>query len=287
MLDQFYTKPEAATHCIQAFRSVADSIGVDLEASTWIEPSAGCGRFYSEFPPKRIGIDLDPRIDGVIKQDFLEWRPPDGKFVVLGNPPFGVRGATALAFIRKAAQFADMIGFIVPQFFNSDGKGAPSKRLPVGLTLAHSEPLPPDSFEFPDGRETDVWTLFQVWTAVNGSRVKPPRRSTCSDWLSVYSLSDGGSPSTTRNKRMIGKCDVYLPSTCFSGMRAYDSFDDLPNGRGYGVEIHADRKAIKETLIGADWPSIAFRSTNGALNLRRSMIEGVVVESGYADGSLI
>ena len=55
--------------------------------------------------------------------------------------------------------------------------------------------------------------------------------------IKIYSLSNGGTASTTRNKKMLNKCDVYLPSTCFGkeNMKVYDSFEELPNKRGYGI----------------------------------------------------
>lgn len=49
--------------------------------------------------------------------------------------------------------------------------------------------------------------------------------------MSVYSLSDGGTPSSIRNKKILNKCDIYLPSTCFGkdNMKYYDNFEELPN----------------------------------------------------------
>ena len=82
---------------------------------------------------------------------------------------------------------------------------------------------------------------------------------------------------------MIGKCDVYLPSTCFSGMKAYRSFGELPNRRGYGVVIHKHKRRVEHILMQQDWKQVAFPSTNGALNLRRSLIENVLTEQGLYD----
>lgn len=87
----------------------------------------------------------------------------------------------------------------------------------------------------------------------------------------VYSVSDGGTPSSTRNKDKIGHCDFYLPSTVFGAekMRAYFTFEDLPQRRGYGIVI------LDKSLTGAStlpWDKIAFQSTNGAYNLRTSYI---------------
>ena len=78
---------------------------------------------------------------------------------------------------------------------------------------------------------------------------------------------------------MIDKCDVYLPSTCFSGMKAYKSFYDLPNKRGYGIVIldKKNKNKILQKMQNVDWSKdYAFLSTNSALNLRSSLIKKCV-----------
>jgi len=284
--DQFYTKPKIAAQCYQQFLKIADKLGVNLTGYQFIEPSAGCGWFADLLPKNCIAIDIDPAKDrsDIIKTDYLRWGPPKrGKFVVIGNPPFGLRGHLALQFINHSAQFADMVAFILPQLFESDGKGAPFKRVDSRYHLAHSETLPKDSFIQADGTPINISTIFQVWTAINIDRIPRRRPKTCKQFVRVFSLSDGGTPASTRNKKMIDRCDVYLPSTCFNGMKAYDSFEELPNRRGYGVFIHKNKRAIKRLLKDCDWQNIAFSSTNGALNLRTSIIENVIIKGGFYD----
>ncbi len=282
--DQFYTKKTAAAACYKTLRETAAQLGVNLSRYHFVEPSAGCGGFYDELPPsRRIGVDIEPRRPGLIRADYLAWTPPPGKkYIVVGNPPFGLRGHLALLFINHSAAFADMTAFILPQLFASDGKGVPGKRV-RGYQLARSEKLPPDSFQYPDGREVRIATVFQVWTKINADKIRRPRAKTCRSFVRVYSLSDGGTPASTRNKKMIGRCDLYLPSTCFNGMRAYGSFAELPNKRGYGVVILREKRKIKNLLAKRDWKKTAFLSTNSALNLRRSLIEQTVAEAGYCD----
>ena len=55
-------------------------------------------------------------------------------------------------------------------------------------------------------------------------------------------------PSSTRNKNMLDKCDVYLPSTTYKDMKAFDSFEELPHRRGYGVVILKNKREIKKAL---------------------------------------
>lgn len=288
--DQFFTKPEVVQHCFKKLNKVASDLKVNLSNYCFIEPSAGCGHFYENLPKnKRIGIDIDPKMarkNGLVSADYLSWTPPeDSCYIVVGNPPFGLRGHLALQFINHSAKFADIVAFILPQLFYSDGKGAPRKRV-KGYDLAYNEPLAADSFQYPNGSAVNVSTVFQVWTKINVENIKLPEIATCVNYIRVYSLSDGGTPSSTRNKKMLYECDVYLPSTCFSGMKAYRNFEDLPHRRGYGVVIRSCKRDIKKILFNNDWQKTAFPSTNGALNLRRSLIEGVVTKEGYKDERL-
>lgn len=289
-MDLFYTKPAVARKCMTAFRKIAQTLGVNLRSRHFVEPSAGRGAFLRLMPPtRRIGVDLNPHGDLASEMkctDYLRWRPPErGRFVVVGNPPFGLRGHLALQFINHSAQFADLVAFVLPQLFESDGKGVPGKRVVKTLRLAYSQRLEPDAFETPDERTMNISTVFQVWTAVAHERVTLKPRPTCRQFVTIYSLSDGGTPASTRNRHMIGQCDVYLPSTCFDGMRAYRRFSDLPNARGYGIKILQCREEITALLVSHDWGTSAFPSTNGAQNLRRSLIEEVIVKGGFHDDS--
>ena len=283
--DQFFTKPAVAIQCLNTAMQVMKSLGIDTSIYHFIEPSAGCGYFYDILPPnKRTGIDIEPLGCGLEQADFLLWEPPTYENnVVIGNPPFGLRGHLALQFINHAAQFADVVAFILPQLFDSDGKGVPAKRVDSRLRLAYSQPLSSDAFILPDGTDIEISTIFQVWTAINHDRIKIKSRKTATQYIKIYSLSDGGTPASTRNKDMIGKCDLYLPSTCFKGMQAYSAFDDLPNKRGYGIVIHKAKRDIKSVIKKHDWLQTAFPSTNGAINLRASLIEDVITKAGHYD----
>jgi len=285
--DQFYTTPDTARRCYKKTLEVLKQLGIDEKGYTFIEPAAGCCSFYSILPKeRRIGIDIDPKGDlrtKLIKSDYLDWKPKKkDKYIVIGNPPFGLRGNLALRFIQHSLDFADVVAFILPPLFNSTGKGVPMTRI-KGYCLAHSEKLPPDSYEYPDSTPVEVATIFQVWTRVGCDRIRKEVPATCKTYARIYSLSDGGTPSSTRNKKMIGRCDVYLPSTCFSGMKAYGSFEELPNQRGYGVKALRDAEGIKKAIFDADWENIAFVSTNGALNLRTDIIENQIVKGGFKD----
>jgi Iap family predicted aminopeptidase len=57
-------------------------------------------------------------------------------------------------------------------------------------------------------------------------------------------------------------------------MRAYESFEALPNRRGYGVVFRENKKVelTRACFEQVDWSEVAFHSTNSALNLRKSSI---------------
>lgn len=282
--DQFYTNDDAAAECLRRFREVARALRVDLRRYTFIEPAAGGGAFFRKLPrARRIGVDIDPACEGVLAADYLTWHPrARGEYIVIGNPPFGLRGHLALQFINHSFAFADMVAFILPPMFNSDGKGVPAKRV-AGYQLAHTSPLAANSFSYPDGTPVEVRAIFQVWTRAGVEHIETPRAQTCKTFIRVYSLSDGGTPASTRNKAMLHACDLYLPSTCFNNMRAYRRFEDLPHRRGYGVVIHRRKRELQKFLHATDWGRVAFRSTNGALNLRTSLIEKEVLRRGFYD----
>ncbi len=282
--DQYFTLPETAEKCYNIFLDTLGKLGIRTTGYTYIEPSMGEGCFYDLLPKqKRIGIDIEPVRPDTIKSDFLKWHPTrKGKYLVVGNPPFGLRGHLALQFINHASRFADAVGFILPQNFGSDGKGAPGKRVKE-YQRASNEDLRGEHFQKPDGSKTCINTVFQVWTRVGVENIITPLSKSCSQFIRVFSLSDGGTSASTRNKQWIGQCDVYLPSTTYSGMRAYLSFDELPRQRGYGVVIKQQKQRIRTLLLNHDWTETAFPSTNSAINLRKSLIENVVIDAGFTD----
>lgn len=79
---------------------------------------------------------------------------------------------------------------------------------------------------------------------------------------------------------MLYRCDVYLPSTCFTGMHGYPSFEALLHRRGYGIKVPRDKKTIQRIPAQTHWERIVFRSTNGALNPSSGLIEEVVIRVG-------
>ncbi len=270
--DQFFTPVETAAKCFQIFTDVIKTYGEKPTDFKYIEPSAGDGRFLQVLPSDTIALDIEPRHPSIINADYLNWYPSENNnFVVFGNPPFGLRGHTALKFINHSFNFANYVCFILPQLFESDGKGVPRKRV-KGYNLIHSTKLLSDFYE-PCGNCIKINTIFQIWSKNHNNNLYNIIDYT-NDKMKIYSMSDGGTISSTRNKDMIGKCDIYIPSTCFGkeNMKCYMNFEDLPGKKGYGIVFTYDKPNMITKMLNIEWDKIAFLSTNSAYNLRSSQI---------------
>ena len=119
--DQFYTKKEIAINLINSI----DFNNYQLI----IDPCCGDGSFYLNINHlNKIAIDIDPKIDIAIKQDYLLWeytgnidRP---NIICISNPPFGKQASLAIKFINKSAEFCDTIAFILPLSFTKRATSA-------------------------------------------------------------------------------------------------------------------------------------------------------------------
>jgi hypothetical protein len=272
--DQFFTDIEDAKKCILISKKVLEKFGDNFNDYNFIEPSAGNGSFFRLLPKnKSVGIDIEPRDIDIIEYDFLKWYPSTDKNLTIGNPPFGLRGNLALKFINHAAKFSDYVCFILPQLFDSNGKGSCKLRV-KGLNLIHTENIGSTYF-FPNGDEVKVNVVFQVWSKKHKVEEK---KIDISKYVKIFSLSDGGTPGTTRNKKMLNKCDFYLPSTCFGldKVKIYEDFESLPQRRGYGLKVLVDKENFKKVITEIEWEKIFFVSTNGAYNLRFDLIEKAI-----------
>ena len=150
--DAYFTKPEIVDLCLSAL------LPFQQENSTLIEPSAGDGAFSNKI--KCLAFDLEPKHSSIQKQDFLEFTyAPTGHTIVFGNPPFGFQAALATKFINKAAEFADVIAFILPASFK---KQTMKNKVNRHFHLKKQVNLPKDAFTV-DGDSYHVPAVFQVW----------------------------------------------------------------------------------------------------------------------------
>lgn len=155
VLDQFFTPPELVSKCVQELEQLVDLNSFDQI----LEPSAGSGRFLDYLPLHTVGIDIEPHDSRVNRQDFFSWSCPlTTNVLVVGNPPFGQRGALAIRFIDHAMIFADTVAFILPRSFN---KFTLQNRVNQNFHLVHSSNHSA-VFDY-HGEEAEVAVVFQVW----------------------------------------------------------------------------------------------------------------------------
>jgi len=251
-LDQHNTSPEVAKYCWQSLQDFLKKDGARLSRYKIIEPGAGMGSFYNLLPKsQRIGIDLEKYQPDYIQHDFLTWVPRlgDKPCIAIGNPPFGYRGWLALAFLNRAADYCEYVGFIVPMSFQSDGKGSPKHRV-VGMKLVHSEQLPDDLFMSPDGETIRVNTLWQIWKKGEGAGV--PDLSAANEYIDLFTVDK-------RKERLCGAekmktCKIFLQRTYFEHPPTIvNDFSKVKYVCGYGIVIKKDKRRVLEILKRIDW----------------------------------
>jgi predicted RNA methylase len=172
--DKYYTKPDVVNHCIELLKKKIKISNNDLV----IEPSAGNGSFITgikEITNNFKFYDIEPDHLEIEKKDYLEVElelDSDSSFSkihVLGNPPFGRQSSLAIKFIKKSAEFADTIAFILPKSFKKDSM---QKHFPLDYHLICQEDLPKKSFLVND-LEFDVPCIFQIWVKKDIPRKLP------------------------------------------------------------------------------------------------------------------
>ncbi len=278
--DKFFTKREIAAHCVRVFRRTARQYGYDLRNHMFLEPSAGEGCFLQQLPSsRRMALDIFPQNKEIKKADFLTWSPQTpGKYAVIGNPPFGVRGAIALAFLNRAAVFADIAGFILPMTFTSGGKGAAMTRV-RGLHLLHSEELPQNAFyDGINGNDMDINTVFQVWgSRENGQKIAA---RTCESYAELYSVSTYHSRRCGLHR--MGEYDFFIQGTFYANRppQVVCDFAEVKYGSGYGIIIKKDKRKVSAALRHADWTKHSTRSTNHCRHIRMQHIRDILIEDG-------
>lgn len=278
-LDQFNTLPEVAEYCWGSLQRFIKKDGVLLSNYKIIEPSAGTGSFYNILPKNnRIGLDVEKFNKEYIQQDFLTWTPnntDDRPCVAIGNPPFGYRGWLALAFLNRASEFCDYVGFILPMSFQSDGKGSPKNRV-VGMTLVHSEELSGDLFILPNGENIQVNTLWQIWKKGNAPAL--PDLSICDNFIDLFTVD-------LRKERLCGMkkiddCNVFLQRTYFgSHPTLVSDFSKVKYGCGYGILIKKDKRKVKNILKKINWNKYSNLATHNCRHISMYHIKYALLDN--------
>ena len=278
--DEYYTKPEIAEYCYKKTLEVISQYDKPSDF-IWIEPSAGALGFYNLLPAdQRIGIDINPAIPEIIKQDYLTYKFPNKKYVVIGNPPFGHRGVLALEFINYSSN-ADYVAFILPMFFMSVGKGSARYRV-KGLNLIHEEMLSDDVFFLENKKTVVVKCCFQIWSKNHKGNIKEYNWYSNKSKKPFQSIAEVVTVSLAK-KRECGllwiydkKADYYISSTFFKENKVVFDFNDVKYKSGVAIILKTKDQSLREkidkALKNADWKKYSSRATNGCYHLGRSHI---------------
>ena len=280
--NQWFTKKETAERCIQTTKAAMQSVGKDWRDYRIVEPSAGDGRFYNLLPKhKRIGIDLDPQIEGIEAGDFLKWSPKEkGKYAVIGNPPFGVRGDLADAFIKRSCLFADICAFILPiGYMNEQRSYFP------GFDLIHSEALPANIFVNVLGHESKeagqgaINTCFNVWSAGN-SPPPPVVDYVCDNDVCVSACNFPQDPGA-----FIAAHDVFIKARYYGQTKISARFDDVRSRRSYyvvGIGLANGKKRHLRAVKKIDWQKYHTKAMNGSFSITLKNARRALCDMGLA-----
>ena len=187
--DQFFTKDSVAKHVVDVVNKKFPFKDYD----NIIEPSAGSGAILEYLPKdKRIGVDIEKNHDEVIEKDFFDYDFPEGRNLVIGNPPFGRASKLAVEFFEKSALYAETIAFIIP---NTWRFSKVQSKLNPRFKLVHEEEI--ETFAFikigksPGKRQLEdgsinINCVLQIWTCREDKgedlRTNIPLKSTHEDF---------------------------------------------------------------------------------------------------------
>ncbi|WP_426460950.1 hypothetical protein [Mycoplasma hafezii] len=174
-LDQFFTPVEEAKRLIgKSLDFITENWDIDIHEYTLIEPSAGDGSFYFNFPKgiNSISLDIQPQAKEIMQQDWFEFKPTSKQNILIENPPFGLCGQLALKFMNYAADFCDFICFVLPPLFSSNGKGTPRFRVDSRYSLYMEFKVEDTNFHYPNGEKLVVNSVFQSWSKLPSKLIK-------------------------------------------------------------------------------------------------------------------
>jgi predicted RNA methylase len=136
--EQYYTPPQVAQDILKVVVELVD----DLEQKVFLEPAGGTGTFINEALENGfrhvLSFDIEPHHPLVSKGNFLEKKIPHNDCVTVSNPPFGRNNALSIPFFNKAAEYSDLIVFIVPRSWR---KWTVQNKLDRRFTLVRDDDL--------------------------------------------------------------------------------------------------------------------------------------------------
>ena len=290
-LDQYFTKRYIAEKLFEKTKNVISQYE-KIEKYTWLEPSVGEGCFYDLLPSnKKIGIDIDPKRKDVIKSDYLKYKLPNKPLIIIGNPPFGHRGVTALEFINHSKK-ADFVCFILPMFFDSKGKGSIRYRV-KGFNLIYSEQLEENAFYTPNNNEDiDIKCVFQVWSKKHSNpnlqdlnwyslRNKNPFKK----YLDVFTVSLAKDRECGKKWIFEEKADYYLSTTFYDKNKVVNTFEKVKYKSGIAIKINTSNKEeaqkVKYLLENANWNKYSSLATNSCRHIGKVHVYEMLKDNNF------
>lgn len=242
-LDQFYTNSEIAEKCFNTVKNTVDIENYDII----LEPSAGNGSFYNILDHnKRIGIDIDPKCEGIIKKDFFEYRhEKDKTYLCIGNPPFGKVSSLAIKFFNHCAEFSNCIAFIIPRTFK---RVSIQNRLNLNFSLIYNEDLPVKPCCFTP--KMSAKCCFQIWIKNSVPRVRIIYDKTHSDFsfLKLGKKDKKNQPTPPKNADFVVKA---YGSNC--GTINRDNLDKLRPKSWHWIKSHISTELLIERFKELDY----------------------------------
>ncbi|MEY3561500.1 MAG: hypothetical protein RL068_652 [Actinomycetota bacterium] len=159
--EQYYTPPELS---FELAKTVVDLVGANRR---FLEPAGGNGSFVEALENLGaravVAVDLHPKDHRVARGDFLTFNPQGLDFVTVSNPPFGRNNALSIPFFNHAAEFSDLIAFLVPRSWR---KWSVTNRLDQRFHLVSDVDVLVnyvDEHGQRIGQNNDLRTCFQIW----------------------------------------------------------------------------------------------------------------------------
>lgn len=225
-----------------------------------LEPSAGEGSFFVQLPPGSVGYDRQPKCAGVQEADFVTVEiPSERPIAVIGNPPFGKNSNMAIAFVNRAALFADVVAFILPRTFQK--KAWIDARLDRHLHLIREVVIPDDAFVF-NGEVCSVPSVFQIWERRSEERGRVFRKTKHPDF-DVLKTGKGADFSIRRIGARAGRISLDLTLS--------------PSSHYFLRSNVAGRRNLLATMWQLDFYSVS-RSVAGQHSLSMSEIASLYEE---------
>ena len=176
-IDKYYTCPNVVKQTIDL---ISESVIINFNLDTIIEPSAGNGAFIeniNKLAKNTVFLDIEPENPKITKADFLEYIPSpvrsESRIHVIGNPPFGRQSSLAIKFIKHACSFADTVAFILPKSFKKESM---RRHFTLNFHRILEFDITSNSF-IVNGEPYDVPCVFQIWEKMDILREVPKREA--------------------------------------------------------------------------------------------------------------